>query len=874
MNRVFAAAAVAFLAVSIAAAQMPPPIVTGVSPEHVIAGSPETVITITGSNFTQFDEVLYKDWWFPATYVDATHLTVTIPADLLSFPSNGYLLVWGGYENGYSEPVPFSVTIPFTTPPNLPPGTTGVPYLQAIGINAEGTYPPYTWSVSAGALPPGLSLDPETGVLSGVPTAAGVYSFTLGVEDSYSNYGEAPASIYYGNWGEQTFVLTINPAQSPLAIWFPETLPDGAVSRLYGETLYASGGSGPYTWSGSSLPPGLMLVSSGVVVGTPTEPGTFRFSVTVMDAKGASASKEYSIRISEPALRIVTASPLPPGRVGSAYSAKLSVEGGEPPFAWTVNAFPPGLKLDGATGAISGTPSTAGTFTFTAQVTDAARNMSKKDFLLVVGPPALSIETASPLPAGVEGAAYTATFAAKWGSPPYTWTLGGTAPPGLALDPATGVLGGAPLGAGSFSFEVQVRDSAGATASKAFSLAINRAPLAIVTASLPGANVGAPYSLRLEASGGVPPYAWATGGLPPGLSLDAASGMLSGTPSSVGTTTLLVQVTDSEKSIAARELRLTIGPRFLEIATGALAEATAGASYSQALTAVGGAPPYSWSVTGSLPAGIALNAATGTLTGTPGAGGSFGLVVRVADSAGASVTKAFTLTVRAPPLPQINLGGSGSANPAEQVKVTATLGSGYPLKLSGQLTLTFTPDASPAADDPAIQFATGGRTFDFAVDPNTPAFPDAGLQTGTVAGTIVVALARLEAGGIDVTPSPPLTRTIVVNRRAPTITGVAIVRTGTGFEVQVTGYSTPREVSQARFTFAAAPGSSLQSADMTVPVGTVFTTWYNDAASKAFGSMFRYVQPFTVQGGVNGLASVTVTLSNSIGTSQPATANF
>lgn len=872
MNRFSCALAVAVLAAWTAGAQTapPPPTATSVSPDRVVAGSPDTVITITGSNFTQFDEVLYQDWILPATYLDSTHLRATIPASLISLPSNGYVLVMGG--QGYSEPLEFDVTIPFTTPSGLPPGMAGDAYQQTIEINPEGTIPPYTWSVSQGALPPGVTLNSETGVLSGTPATGGIFSFTIRVMDSYGIYGDV--GPFPGNWGEQTFVVTISPAQAPLEIWFPETLPNGTVGKTYGENLYAGGGTAPYTWSGASLPPGLMVAPSGVLVGVPTKEGTFSFSVTVTDGAGASVSRTYSLRIAGPALQIVTASPLPPGSVGAAYTAALAVEGGQPPLAWVANTFPPGLKLDGTTGGISGVPTSAGTYTFTIQVTDAARNIARRDFLLVVGPPALAIKTASPLPAGAEGADYSATFTASAGAPPYTWSISGMAPAGLRLDSTTGVLGGIPAGAGVFTFTVQVKDSAGATASKSFDLAISRAPLAIVTASLPPGNAGAPYSQKLAASGGVPPYAWSSGGLPAGLSLDGASGTLSGTPAGEGTVTVLIRVTDAAKDTAAREFRLTINPRLLEITTSALAEATAGTGYSQALAAVGGAPPYSWAVTGSAPPGITLDSATGMLSGTPTAGGSFALAARVTDSAGATVTKAFTLFVRTPPLPQINLGGSGSANPAEQVKLTATVGNGYPLKLNGRLTLAFTPDASPASDDPAIQFATGGRTFDFTVDPNTPQFPDVGLQTGTVAGAIVITLAHLEAGGTDVTPSPPVTRTIIVNRRAPTITGVTIARTGAGFEVQVTGYSTPREVSQAKFTFTAAQGSSLQSADITVPVGSVFTTWYNDAASKQFGSMFLYVQPFSVQGGVSGLASVTVTLSNSVGASQPATANF
>ncbi len=777
MNRIACAALIALIAAATATPQTAP-VITALSPDRAVAGSPDTVITITGSNFTTQDQVLYEDSWFPATYVDPTHITFTMPGSLLMSPRVGPLSVMGG-NGGYSEWLPFTITIPFITPPTLPSGTVGAPYVQPITINPEGTMPPYTWEVTGGALPPGLSLNSGTGVLSGTPASAGTLGFTLKVTD-----GSAPYSDY-AYWGDQSFTLTVNAPQTPLQIWFPDTLPDGAVGKSYWENLYASGGDGTYSWTGSGVPPGLIVASSGAVAGTPTQAGAFTMTVTVKDEAGDSVSKTYTVKIAGPALEIATTSPLPGATVGTAYSQPLVARGGQAPLAWTATTLPAGLKLDGATGAISGTPTASGTFGFTVQVTDSARTSAKRDFVLVV-----------------------------------------TAP-----------------------------------------------PLAIVTGSLASGNVAAPYSQQVEANGGVPPYTWSASELPSGLAIDAATGAISGTPASAGSAIVSIQVTDSAKKSATRQFTLTINPRLLEVTTSSLAAGTAGTAYSQALAAAGGTPPYSWSVTGSLPAGVGIDSGTGMLGGTPGAAGSFAIVAKVTDSTGGSATKALALTVRTPPLPQIDLVAPDSANPAQQVKATGTLGSGYPIRLSGQLTLAFTPDGA-SADDPAIQFATGGRTFNFTVEPNSPQFPDAGLQTGTVAGTIVITLAHLEAGGLDITPSPALMRTIVVNRRAPAITSVAVARTGTGFEVRISGYSTSREVTQARFTFAAAAGSSVQNSDLTLPVGSDFTTWYNDPASRQFGSMFSYVQPFTVQGGVSGLRSVTVTLSNSVGVSQPTTANF
>jgi hypothetical protein len=234
-------------------------------------------------------------------------------------------------------------------------------------------------------------------------------------------------------------------------------------------------------------------------------------------------------------------------------------------------------------------------------------------------------------------------------------------------------------------------------------------------------------------------------------------------------------------------------------------------------------------------------------------------------------------TCAAPPLPAVIFTGlSDVADPGQQLKFQLQLASPYPLPISGQITLTFRPDAVIARDDPAIQFSTGGRTASFTIaGDSTVAAPDFAIQTGTVAGTIELTVS-LRQGDTDVTPTPAPSRTIRVNRLPPSLvaSGVRLARSASAFEVQITAFSTPRQVTQATFRFAAARGATLQATELTIPVDTVFAAWYQDAASTQFGSQFRYVQPFTVQGDLTALSSVTVTLTNAQGSSQAVTVNF
>jgi hypothetical protein len=135
-------------------------------------------------------------------------------------------------------------------------------------------------------------------------------------------------------------------------------------------------------------------------------------------------------------------------------------------------------------------------------------------------------------------------------------------------------------------------------------------------------------------------------------------------------------------------------------------------------------------------------------------------------------------------------------------------------------------------------------------------------------------ITRLVAAGQSIMPSPAPVRSIQIPRSAPKINSVQVVRTSSGFNVLVTGYSTPRQMTQAAFAFTAAAGKSLQTTQVTVPVDSAFTTWYSGTSSNQFGSTFLYTQPFTVQGDMTAIASVSVTLTNAVGTSQSGSATF
>jgi hypothetical protein len=165
--------------------------------------------------------------------------------------------------------------------------------------------------------------------------------------------------------------------------------------------------------------------------------------------------------------------------------------------------------------------------------------------------------------------------------------------------------------------------------------------------------------------------------------------------------------------------------------------------------------------------------------------------------------------------------------------------------------------------DPAVLFSTGGATarFRFDAGSTTAVFdtPALAFQSGTVSGVLLVQAALSDG--------PVASHPISVLDSAPVIRSVLATRTATGFEVTITGYSTTRELTEARFRFGPAPGETLAASEVTIPLRTLAEEWYASPESRMFGSQFTYRQVFTVTGSSSAIASISVKLSNTIGDS-------
>jgi hypothetical protein len=213
----------------------------------------------------------------------------------------------------------------------------------------------------SGALPTGLVVNPNTGMISGTPAAAGSSTATLQVTDAQNRTAQK--------------AITVNVTPPPLTV-ATVSIPQAQKGSPFTSQLAAIGGKSPYTWAvtGSALPAGLSLASAtGIISGTPTATGSFSFTVTATDGESKTASRPLSITVVPPPLTMALVPALEAVK-GTSFSYQLSASGGTPPYTWsaTPGAFPTGLSLSSSVGSISGIPTVVGQFTLAVTVRDQA----------------------------------------------------------------------------------------------------------------------------------------------------------------------------------------------------------------------------------------------------------------------------------------------------------------------------------------------------------------------------------------------------------------------------------------------------------------------------------------------------------------------
>jgi hypothetical protein len=527
-----------------------------------------------------------------------------------------------------------TITFVNTVAPN---GTVGSAY--NFDASVTGNTQAITYSVSP-ALPAGLSLNTSTGQISGTPTAQ-VAATAYTVTASQSS-GVCTATQIY-TFSVNCAGITISPVAGTLAA--------GTIGTAYSVTISQTGLAGTPAWSISTgaLPGGLSInTTSGEISGTPTATGTFNFTVQVTDGT-CTASQAYSIVVSCPTIVFVNASATN-ATIGSAYNLNASVTGNTQTITYSVSpALPAGLSLNTSTGQITGTPTAvtaSATYTVTASQSSGVCTVTQ-NYTFAVACPTITFVNTTANNATV-GVSYNLDASVTGSTATVTYSVSPALPAGLSLNTSTGQITGTPTAtAVSTTYTVTASQSGGVcTVTQNYTFAVNCAGVSISPTTLPNGFLSTAYSQTLTQTGlsGTPAWSVSVGALPTGLSLNATSGAITGTPTALGTFNFTVEVTDGTCS-TSQAYTVVISCTGVSVNPATLPNATQLVAYSQTLTQTGLSGTITWSVSaGTLPTGLTLNASSGVISGTPSALGTFNFTVQATDGT-CSATRAYTIVV-------------------------------------------------------------------------------------------------------------------------------------------------------------------------------------------------------------------------------------
>ena len=613
-----------------------------------------------------------------------------------------------GTDTQYEQFTLYIYKVQITSPAILPNGTQGSSYSTT--ITSGGGTAPYTYT-SSGNLPAGLTLS-TAGVVSGTITGGpGLYGFAVQSVDSTGVFS------YTEN-------MSLDVVSTPVSLMeiTNRLFADPVIGDHYGNVQsVCCGGTGPFTWTVTGLPPGLTTEPNSnsfnqypatpgnvQIYGVPQSAGTYNVQYTVTDALGASTSLTVPMHVSnlDVATTGGTTYSLPNGTIHTAYSSKFRVLGGTGPYAYVRNVngeLPDGLSAGTpANLTVSGTPLENGNYSPWFLFADGGSNTltRSENILITGGTSTITISNNGTygynLGSHPVGASYSTTFTAT-GAASYTWSLDASSaalPAGLSLSSGGG-LSGTPTAAGTYTFLIDAAQTGTPSNVGVKSFVITISQITITTTSLPFGVVGSSYSATLASTGGSGAMSWVqtygfNSQLPPGLTLNS-NGTITGTPTSAGLYSVDVQENDGAGNVAIATYALDVyvtGPP-LNLPNPAFGPYTIGGNQLQIqLAATGGTPPYHYSLTPNatvitgmrvqdgqpLPTAFP-SSVTGGFLGVLGPG-SYSTSIRVTDNTGATFDRAISFSVL--PVDITTSGGFPPAilNTAYSFQMTAYGGSG------------------------------------------------------------------------------------------------------------------------------------------------------------------------------------------------------
>jgi hypothetical protein len=445
----------------------------------------------------------------------------------VSFTKNGTASIVGPVTQAGFNNITLTYTgrtgaTPVISSANTASGSTGTPFSYSIMASNSPT------SYSASGLPAGLSVNTTSGLISGTPTTAGTSTVTLGATNASGT-------------GSQALTLTV----TARPVITSATTASGTVGASFSYSIIAT--NTPTSYSATGLPTGLTLnTSSGIISGTPTIAATSSVTIGAINSGGTgTATLTLTINAPVAGAPVISSSSTANGALTNSFTYTITAS--NTPTSFSASGLPAGLSVNTSSGAIAGTPTVAGTFTVTIGATNGSGTGTSSLHLTILAAPVISSSASA---SGTRNTAFTYAITAS--NTPTSYSASGL-PSGLSVNTSTGIISGTPTATGTSSITLGATNAAG-TGNLTLTLTISGAP-AVTSLLTDSATTGASYSYQITGTNN--PTSYSATGLVAGLSINTATGVISGTPTVAGMASITIGATNAAGSGTAT-LSLTI----------------------------------------------------------------------------------------------------------------------------------------------------------------------------------------------------------------------------------------------------------------------------------------------------------------------------